>query len=320
MRIRRTNTINLLMAAAFVFSAKAGPAWDNVPDASVPVHMVVTGEALDGKDLPALSREDIVVHQGKDRLKVTNWSSLPWDQSGLQLFLLIDDVSDPRFGSYMDELRQFITSRSENTSIAVGYMRNGAVDIRRNFTMDHAQAAADLRLPMGINDVGSPYLSLRDLIRRWPPSNERRAIVIMTDGIDRFGGFGLSNPYVDIAIEAAQRAGIMIYAIYTPGIGHYAHSFRRISWGQNYLSQIAEETGGDAYSLGIATPDSCLSSLKDIARHLNHQYLLTFLAKPGDKAALQSVKLTTEVPNAELVTATKVYVPGERAEVLGASQ
>ena len=42
MRIRMTNTINLLLAAVFVLSAKAATAWDNVPNSSIPVHMVVT--------------------------------------------------------------------------------------------------------------------------------------------------------------------------------------------------------------------------------------------------------------------------------------
>jgi hypothetical protein len=42
---------------------------------------------------------------------------------------------------------------------------------------------------------------------------------------------------------------------------------------------------------------------------LNHQYLLSFLAKPGKKAGFQRIKLETEVPNAELVAPDKVYVP-----------
>jgi hypothetical protein len=36
---------------------------------------------------------------------------------------------------------------------------------------------------------------------------------------------------------------------------------------------------------------------------------MTFLPKPEKKAGMQSVKLQTEVPNAELVSADRVYVP-----------
>ena len=49
--------------------------------------------------------------------------------------------------------------------------------------------------------------------------------------------------------------------------------------------------------------------LTEVAEHLAHQYLVTFLIKPGDKAGFQAVRLTTEVPNAELVAASRVCVP-----------
>jgi hypothetical protein len=44
-------------------------------------------------------------------------------------------------------------------------------------------------------------------------------------------------------------------------------------------------------------------------KHLNNQYLLTFNAKPQRKSGWQRVKVTTEVPNAELISAHRVWVP-----------
>ena len=52
---------------------------------------------------------------------------------------------------------------------------------------------------------------------------------------------------MDSAIEEAQRAGVIVYSIYTPGVGHYGHSFWRVNRGQNYLTQISDETGGESY-------------------------------------------------------------------------
>jgi hypothetical protein len=72
---------------------------------------------------------------------------------------------------------------------------------------------------------------------------------------------------------------------------------------------MASETGGEAYFLGYENPVSFAPYLEDLTRRLTHQYLLTFLARPEKKARLQSVKLWTEVPNAELVAADRVYVP-----------
>jgi hypothetical protein len=82
-----------------------------------------------------------------------------------------------------------------------------------------------------------------------------------------------------------------------------------IYWGQNYLSEIATETGGQAYFLRYETPVSFAPYLEELSRRLNHQYLLAFLAKPEKKPGLQKVRVRTEVPNVELVAATKVFVP-----------
>jgi hypothetical protein len=136
----------------------------------------------------------------------------------------------------------------------------------------------------------------------------RREILMVSDGIDRYGPGGASGPYVDHAVEQAQRAGIVIFSIYTPGAGHFGHSFWRINWGQNYLSQLSDETGGESFYLGLEAPVSFSPYLDDLERRLLHQYLLTFLAKPVKKAGMQSVKLRTEVPNAELLAADSVYV------------
>jgi len=192
----------------------------------------------------------------------------------------------------------------------VAYIRNGIADILQNPTDDHSQAAKALRLPLAdAGASGSPYFSVVDLIKRWPEGPVRREILMVSDGIDRFGDGGPSNPYVDSAIEQAQRAGVIIYSIYAPGVGHYGHSFWRMNWGQNYLSQISDETGGESYYLGFGAPVSFAPYLEDLSHRLTRQYLLTFLAKPERKAGFQHFKLRTEVPNAELVAADRVYVP-----------
>ena len=165
-------------------------------------------------------------------------------------------------------------------------------------------------LPQGfIAASSSPYFSVVDLMKRWPESQVRQEILMITDGIDRYYCCGLDDPYVDSAIQGAQRRGIVIYSIYARGEGHYGHSFWRVNWGQNYLAEVAEQTGGESYYfLGAQNPVSFAPYLDDLSMKLNHQYLLTFLAKPQKKAGFQQIKLLTEVPNAELVTADQVYV------------
>ena len=275
-----------------------------------PVHMVVTVEPRHGSNVPVINREDVMVYQGRDRAKVMDWLALQGEHAGLQLFILIDDSANTSLGSQLEDVRQFINAQPATTAIGVAYMRNGIADVLQNPTNDHAQAAKALRLPFGDSGASaSPYFSVTDLIKRWPETPVRREILMVSDGIDRFWGSGPSDPYVDSTIEDAQRAGVIIFSIYMPGGGHFGHSFWRINWGQNYLSQISDETGGESYYLGFGAPVSFAPYLDDLTHRLTRQYLLTFLAKPEKKAGFQQVKLRTEVPNAELVGADRVYVP-----------
>ena len=305
---------HFIAGALLAVAALASGLWSAVvqeaSSTGVPVHVVVTVEPRHGSSVPVINREDVMVYQGHDRKKVTDWLPLQREHAGLQLFLLIDDAANTSLGSQLEDIRQFINAQPSTTAVGVAYMRNGIADILQNPTNDHAQAAKALRLPLGDEGAsGSPYFSVLDLFKRWPEGPVRREILMVSDGIDRFGGGGPSNPYVDSAIEEAQRAGVIIYSIYAPGVGHYGHSFWRMNWGQNYLSQISDETGGESYYLGFGAPVSFAPYLEDLSHRLTRQYLLTFLAKPERKAGFQHFKLRTEVPNAELVAADRVYVP-----------
>jgi hypothetical protein len=286
------------------------PAQKCLAQEPVPAHLVVTAEAHRGPDVPEIRKEDVIVYQGKERKQVVDWTPLRGERGALQLFILMDDASHANVGSQFEEIKAFISSQAATTAVGVGYMRDGTVDIAQDLTTEHELAARALRLPMGnLGAFASIYLSIEELIKRWPESPVRREIIVISDGIDYFGGTGPANPYVDSAVERAQKVGIIIYALYATGVGHYGHSFWRMNWGQNYLSELAQETGGEAYFLGYETPVSSGPYLADISQRLNHQYLLVFLAKPGKKPGLQSVRLRTEVPKVELAAAEKVFVP-----------
>lgn len=276
-----------------------------------PVNVVVTVEAHHGNAVPAIEPQDVMVFEGRDRDKVTNVLPLTGDRAGLELFLLIDDAANSSFDNQLQDLKQFINSQPATTAIGVGYMRNGTVELVQNPTTDHALASKSLRIPVG--DPGSspsPYFSLVDLTKRWPGAPLRREVVMMTDGIDRFwGSSGPDDPYVDQAIDALQKAGIIVYSIYAPGVGHYRHSPWSMNWGQNYLSEISERTGGEMYNYMLGAAVSFTPFLNDLAERLTHQLLVSFIPKPENKPGFRSVRFRTEVPNAELVGPDRVYVP-----------
>jgi len=305
MKTNRQFTIAVFVLAITVAGARAQQS------VGVPVHVVVTVEARKGAETPVINREDVMVHEGHDRDGVIDWVPAQGDHASLELMILLDDGSNTTLGTQLDDIRNFINSQPDTTMIGVAYMRDGVAQVVQNLTSDHALAAKALRLPVGLRGVnGSPYFSLTDLVKRWPATTARRAVVMATDGIDRNYGTGdLQNPYLDEAIDNALRAGITVSTIYTPGAGHFGHSYWQTYWGQIYLSRLAEETGGEAYYIGFTGPPvSFTPFLDDVGKRLGHQYLLTFLAKPPKKANWQRIRLMTEVPNADLVAPGRVWV------------
>lgn len=290
-------------------------AWaqENVASPTVPVSIIVSVEAKHGKDIPTIYKEDVRVFQDRDRLKVQDWIPYHGEQAGLELFILIDDATDTSvLGLQLDDLHQFINGQPPSTTIAVGYIRSGTVNILQNFTADHQLAAKSLRLPLGsAGGMASPYLAITDLIKGWPESPKRREIFMVSSGIDALQP-GPVNSYLDQAIDRAQRAGIQVYSIYASRSGHFGHTLWRYQWGQNNLSRLADETGGEAYFQALGTPIAFAPYLDQFADRLKHQFKLTFLAKPRKDAGFQRIRLETEVPNAELDAADNVYVPAAR--------
>jgi len=303
--------LRLVAIAGLLASVQLAAAQESASATGPAANLVVTVEARHGSNIPDVTRDDVMVYEGRDRDRVTGWLPLQGDHAGLEFFIMLDDSSNVTLGSQLEDVRQFINAQPPTTKIGVAYMANGIAQVVQNLTSDHALTAKALRLPFGNPGASaSPYFSLGDLIKRWPAGDERREVLMITDGIDRYWGSGPDNAYVDTVIEQAQRAGVIVYSIYTPGVGHYGHSYWRTYWGQNYLSQLSDETGGESYYLiGPAPPVSFAPYMEDITRKLNHQYLLTFMAKAQKKAGMQRVKVHTEVPNAELVSADRVYVP-----------
>jgi len=277
-----------------------------------PVHMVVTVEPHHGAEIPAVTREDVMVYEGKDRDQVVDWVPAQGDHSGLEFFILIDDSSSQSVDTQLSDIRKFISAQPATAKIGIAYMQNGAAHIEQNLTDDHDLAAKAIRMPLGYYGANaSPYFSLSDLAKRWREDGTRHEVLMVTNGFDPYYGSGdMLDPYLAAAIEDCQRKGILVSAIYVPGAGHGGHSYWLNYWGQMYLAQLAEETGGEAYYIGFTGPAVDFTPyLKDLAGRLNHQYLLTFLAKPQKKSGMQHVKLRTEVHNVDLVSANRVYVP-----------
>ena len=349
-QVKNYQPVLLLLSAwcLLMFTAPAMHSQDKSAQATVQVQLLATNEAQQGNEIPRLQPRDVRVKQGKNFLKVDQLIPAKGDNAALQLFILIDDTLDAGVGNNLNDLRDFIKAQPATTVIAVGYMSNATVQVNQNFTADHDLAAKAVRLPFArLSTMDSPYLSLISLLQGWPQQNIRREVLIVTDGVDRLRGvqparptaqpmtprsgrvpvgapfrgpdFGpvyhsmpTMSPDVDSASEISQRYNVIVYSLYAVSVGRAARSSWDLEVGLSGLTKLADETGGDCFSLGTSPLVSFKPYLDRLQMIFNNQYYVVFQATPGKKDGLQPVSLTTEAPNSELAAADNVWVPAAK--------
>jgi hypothetical protein len=323
----------LALFGTLCFIALIGHAVSAQQDATpgaVQVHVVITDMGLrSDSEVPRLKQEDVKVKQGKTFLQVTQLIPAQGDNAALQLMILIDDTLDTSVGGNLNELKEFIKAQPPSTVIGIGYMSNAIVNVAQNFTADHDLAIKAVRLPRGsFSTMDSPYLSLVSLVKGWPQQKVRREVLMLSDGVDRlrdsrpspslrgsntdFGPIYHSMPTMSVdatpASEISQRYNVIVYSLYAVGVGRAGRSSWDLQLGLGGLTKIAEETGGECYSLGTSSLVSFKPYLERFQKSLDNQYYLVFLAIPKKKAGLQRVDVQTELPNSELLAPDNVWV------------
>jgi hypothetical protein len=259
-------------------------------------------------EAPPISKDDVQLFTGKERKQIADWKK----DDNLFLAILIDDSIDNAAAGQWSDLKEFIMAQPASAHIAVGFIRDNSTQIVQDFTADHALAAKALRIPIGIDAIGSsPYLGTMDMLKRWPQTGPRRSILLLSSGIDFFRGpwLGTFSPDLDGVIQRAERQNTNIWTIYYPSAGHRGRSFYYATTAQNNLGKLSDDTGGEMFYLGPGAPVSLKPYLEEIAQHLNNQYLLTFPAANGAKGKYQSVKVKTGLPDVEFFAPAAVFLP-----------
>lgn len=292
-----------------LFSWAQTPAPISTPAAGTPAQMIVTVGHHYGHVPPVLRKDDLTVTERYEPLAVTNLIPLRGDRAGLELFLLVDHCSNCEPGSKFEELSHFIGSQPPSTKVGIAYILNGSLQVAENPTTDHARAVQALNTPEG-SKPASPFNALTELIRTWPQGSSRRAVLMISNGINPSGTDKLQDPTAEAALEAAQRAGVTVWVIYHPSADYLKTDSSKLYSGQVQLAHVADETGGEAYFLGFGPLPSLAPFLSDLADHLANQYLLEFIAHPaeGDEA-LQRVTVKSKISDIEVMVPDKVFVP-----------
>jgi len=274
------------------------------------VSMTVTAVGKKDTSPPLVTKDDVQLYLNKERTQIADWKH----GGKLYLAVLIDDSLAASIANQWNDLKAFLTSQPDTTYVSVSYARNGTAMLVQDFTNDHELATKALRIPLGGGGAfSSPYLTLLDLMKRWPASADRRSILLISSGIDYFrGGFDFRSPDLDSAIGRAQKQNINVWTIYAPDAGHRGRGFFIANRAQSNLSQLSDETGAESFYLGTGAPVTLKPYFDELSTHLSNQYLLTFKASGSAKGRFERVRVATELPYVEFLVASQAFLPAAK--------
>jgi VWFA-related protein len=204
--------------------------------------------------------------------------------SPITLAVLIQEDLVPSVGNEIKDLADFIRQLPKGSRVMVGYLRTGSLQVRQRFTTDLEKAASALRPPVGFASASpyNPYVEVIEALRRFEGQPlGRRAILLVSDGLDISRGVDSSSPTqsVDLqrAVNESQRRGVAIYGFYAPTLVA-ASNPSLVSNAQSSLLRLSNETGGLAFFQGTGAPVSFLPFIRELDTSLQKQAALTFLS------------------------------------------
>jgi len=225
-------------------------------------------------------------------------------ENPITLAILLQDDLVPSISTETKGIAGFVRLLPPGSRIMVGYIRTGTLDVRRKFTSDLEKAAAGVRPPMGLASASpyNPFVEIIECLKRFDAQPlGRRAIVVVSDGVDTSHGIDNSSPGQSLdlqrAINEAQRRSVAIYSIYAPSAGAAGGALDLN--GQSCLERLSKETGGRAFFEGTGAPVSFDPFIKEIDASVSMQIALTYLSTHPDKG-FHRLEIKPLKPDAEI--------------------
>src|SRR2546421_8261634 len=115
----------------------------------------------------------------------------------ITMAILLQDDLESSVSNETKGIADFVRRLPPGSRVMIGYIRSGSLDVRRKFTGDLDKAAAGLRPPLGLASAGpfNPFVEVIEALRRFDSQPlGRRAIVLVSDGVDTSRGLDSSSP------------------------------------------------------------------------------------------------------------------------------
>ena len=234
------------------------------------VNMLFTVTDKKGRFVTDLTKDDFQVFENKTPQTIAEFTAetdLP-----LRLGILIDTSNSirERFKFEQEAAISFINSvvrYGHDKAMVVSFDTSAELVADLIDDTEKLQAAIRSLRPGGTALYDAIYFACRDKLAKDQPRHKfRRAIVLVSDGDDN-----QSQVSRDQALEMAQKADVVIYAISTNVI-------RGETEGDKILKYLTAETGGQAFF--PFKVEDLEQSFENIANELRHQYNVFYRPEP----------------------------------------
>lgn len=297
-----------LSATAFLYSQ---PPTEQSPKKSdervrvvtIPISIYTKKELREDQAEEFLQADRLTVQENSEEKTIVSIRSV--SDTPLALAVLIQDDLGSNVNLELENLKNFIKRLPKGSRVLVAYLRGGSIQVRQKFTDNLEKAAGSLRILNGSSAAPrNPYEGVIDVLDRFDAlPNGRRAILLVSDGLDASNGLGSSTPSqsvdLDRAILRAQRKSVAIYSFYSAGSLTENGSGIVVSNAQGSLEKLSDETGGRAFFSGFSSPVSFDPFFKDLVILLNRQFAITYLSN-SFKKGFYKVKVTSTNPEIKI--------------------
>ncbi len=190
-------------------------------------------------------------------------------------------IQDDLVSHVSNELKltgDFIRSLPQGSSVMVGYITAGSLQVRQPFTRDLNAAAKSLRVLVS-NTSGSPfnpYVEVLEALRKFDSKgSSRNVLLLISDGLDTSRGNDASSILFSVdlerAIKEAGRRKVSIYSFFAPSVGLTRRNSLLASYGQSSLNRVSRETGGEAFFQGLTDFVTFNSHFERLVQALNQK-------------------------------------------------
>jgi VWFA-related protein len=271
---------------------------------TIPISIFTKKELKESQSEEFVQADRLIVEENGEEQTILSIRSVT--TTSLALAVLIQDDLSSEANLQLQDVKKFIRALPKGSRVMVAYLRGGSLDVRQKFTDDLEKAADSIRIVVGSSSVAprSPYDGVNDTLKRFDAlPTGRRAILLISDGLDASNGLRDSSPGQSLDLEEAilksQRRGVAVYSFYASGSLTSGGNSQLINNGQSSLLRISEETGGRAFFTGSFTAVSFEPFFRDLSLLLSRQFALTYLST-HPKKGYYKVKVTSTNPEVKI--------------------